>query len=71
MDLDGQRFAYVTLNPVLRLDGFIKLNPLGIPAEHRILDRCKQFGHGGMELVYLRFVLELQVSIKAVITVPY
>ena len=36
-DLDGWQLAQTISNPALGLPGFIKLNPLGIPAERRII----------------------------------
>ena len=52
LNLDGQGLIHAILNPVLWLPRLIELDPLGVPAECRVLNHCQQLSHVGVEVSY-------------------
>ena len=71
--LDGRGLAHAILDWVLWQTLFIELNPFRIPVNGRLVDCGESFGHqrGIIFLFPYLTSFENQVSIKAVITVPY
>jgi len=71
--LDRQRLAHAVFYMVPWLPRLIELILLGMPVKHWVFDPCQKLSRGDMEFSYNDDVLKggVQVSIKAVITVPY